>query len=670
VRGRVGVIVGVALLVIAAAPASAAAGDVVWSHSNHSNAVQAVDTDGSVVVSGASGGVEAVAVSDGSSEWSKSTGAADLEAVGGTVAVAEDSAADVVALDAQTGTQQWSNSLYSGESSAVGANATYVASGGEGGTDDNPVYLVDAATGNEVWSHTHHGGSSIGGVAIGGDAVVSFDTTDTVVAADPSDGSERWSSSALSNVNGITVSDDGATVYASDGQDLVALDIADGSERWRETIADSTITDVATNGSTVVASVDNGNLVAYNVSERRTEFTPSDGGNAKAAAVDQTHWYAGYSGGSVVAFDSDFSGTLVIRDEQNPDEIVADSTDISLEAVDGSAVTTTTVSDGTADLTALGNDPLIARADPDGWDKRSVIVADNTTTATVYVLNSSATTSTVTFELNDKTGRYGTSESRLYISRGLTRSGTTTYREVNSEEFEADGTITIDLERGADYRLRVENTDGDSRVLGGFSAQSDQRAVLEIGQFSFDVNSSARGYEWDARIENVSTNNGPRDKLVFEYADPSEATGTLDVVVYERDNESNEILNKTYTDLGSTRFTKQLSAQDRNKTWVAYINGTRGGQTISGQQIIGQTRLAPDVPLDPFYQQLVAVLILFTLAGVFGGVRAEAGAIVVAMTAGVLFYMSWLPNTVSAGMIVVALFVAVLYRIRSTPQPG
>jgi hypothetical protein len=665
VRGRVGVIVGVALLVIAAAPASAAAGDVVWSHSNHSSNVQAIDSSGTVVFSGAPSGVQAVAASDGSSEWSNSLGAVDLAESNGTVAVAEDGTTDVVALDAATGTQQWTHSFHGASSSAVGANEKYVASG----EDDLKVVVVDAATGNKLNSHTQHSQEVVTEVVVANETVISLADSGVVKAVDATGGSLEWDTTVSGGRTDIATSDNGDTLYLAVGQDIVARDVADGSQRWRATVADSSITDVAVNGTTVVATVDNGNVVAFNASDQQTILKTSDGSNAGAAAVDGSHWYGSY-GERVVAFSPDFNNTLVIRDEQNPTQLVTDTTDITLQAVDGDAVYKTTTSNGVADLAALDTEPLIARADPDGWGKRSVIVDDNTTTATVYVLNSSATTSTVTFELDDKTGRYGTSESRLYISRALTRSGTTTYREVNSDEFEADGTVTINLERGSDYRLRVENTDGDSRVLGGFSAQSDQRAVLKIGQFSFDVNSSARGYEWDARIENVSTNTGARDKLVFEYADPSNATETLDVVVYERDNESNEILNKTYTDLGSTRFTKQLSAQDRNKTWVAYINGTRGGQTISGQQIIGQTRLAPDVPLDPFYQQLVAVLILFTLAGVFGGVRAEAGAIVVAMTAGVLFYMSWLPNTVSAGMIVVALFVAVLYRIRSTPQPG
>jgi len=86
--------------------------------------------------------------------------------------------------------------------------------------------------------------------------------------------------------------------------------------------------------------------------------------------------------------------------------------------------------------------------------------------------------------------------------------------------------------------------------------------------------------------------------------------------------------------------------------------------------LIGETQLDPGIPLDPFYQQVFSVILLFVLAGVFGGVRAEAGAIVVAMTAGALYYMEWLPSDITAGMIIVGLFVAVLYRVRSTSRGG
>jgi hypothetical protein len=50
------------------------------------------------------------------------------------------------------------------------------------------------------------------------------------------------------------------------------------------------------------------------------------------------------------------------------------------------------------------------------------------------------------------------------------------------------------------------------------------------------------------------------------------------------------------------------------------------------------------------------------MAGFFGGVRSEIGALVIPLVAGVLWYLGWLPVWVGGGAIVFAIALGVMRR--------
>jgi outer membrane protein assembly factor BamB len=269
------------------------------------------------------------------------------------------------------------------------------------------------------------------------------------------------------------------------------------------------------------------------------------------------------------------------------------------------------------------------------------------------------------FELDDRTGRYPPSNTTLAIKRDMDGDGQVDL--IHRESFGAANRVGANVKQDREYQLIIENDDGDTRRLGAWTAIGESLVQLEVRAFDFNIPEQGAGWASQASLEETDN-----DTEVFrwQFSDPSENTSRLEVAIYERDNRSNGLLNQTYSDLGNVSYTQQLTGNQTGKAWVVELDGTRNGETFTSREIVGETDLSPGIPLDPFYQEMFAVLLLLVLAGVFGGIRAETGAIIVPMTAGVLFWMGWLPGVVTASAIAAALFIAVLYRIRSTPQPG
>jgi len=368
---------------------------------------------------------------------------------------------------------------------------------------------------------------------------------------------------------------------------------------------------------------------------------------------------------------------IEVRKENSPDQLV-DNRTVSVEFYDegSDTVYTRETSDGTIDREGLPADTtLIVSTEASGYANRQFIIDSLSEQSTIYLLNTSEVdTNEITFTLTDRTGQYPPESTELFIKKPITRNNTTTYQTVAADTFGVNGYTTI-LESGQRYRLSVRNQDGDVRVLDRYTPTVDEIVELTVGDFEFEYDGEGRSYQWNAAMDTTTvTVNGEdqqRDQATFEYSDPYGLTETLEVDIYEKGNQSNVLLDEEYESLGNISYTQTLSENNTGKTWVVAINGTRDGAQVEGQTLIGGNDLQPGIPLDPWWKEVLSVFALFVLAGVFGGVRAEAGAIVVALAAGVMYYMGWLPGDITAGMIIVALFVAVAYRwVSANPGPG
>lgn len=367
---------------------------------------------------------------------------------------------------------------------------------------------------------------------------------------------------------------------------------------------------------------------------------------------------------------------IEIRKENSPSELVTGN-EVTLEFYDeeDDTVYTRTTTDGTVDREGLPADTtLVISTEADGYADRQFIIDSLSSQSTIYLLNTTeVNTHEITFTLTDRTGQFPAESTELFIRKPIAVNNTTTYQVIAADTFGVNGYTTI-LESGQRYRLSVRNEDGDVRVLDRYTPTQDEIVELTVGEFDFNYEGEDNTYKWDAGIETVTVTEGgeevDRDKITFEYGDPYGQTDELDVDIYERGNESNVLLDETYSNIGNVSYSQTLDENNTGNTWVVEIDGTRDGENVTGRMIVGGNNLSPGIPLDPFWKSVLSVFGLIVLAGIFGGIRAEIGAIVVSLAAGVMYYMAWLPGDISAAMIIVALFVAVLYRLRSVSRMG
>lgn len=352
--------------------------------------------------------------------------------------------------------------------------------------------------------------------------------------------------------------------------------------------------------------------------------------------------------------------TLYIRNESNGDQLVKNAT-VEVQFIADDQVVTKNTTDGKINMTNLPvTEGLIARTTADGWHSRTVIIDSIFQQDSVYLLNKTNVSSVETrFEIEDRTGNFNEEESELIVLRAIERNGTTEFRRVVSDEFGVAG-ITTDLEEDR-YRIKIRNQDGDTRVLGWYTATVSETVTLEIGQLEFNAGGD-ESYQWDASYHNQSG-----QRVTFNFSDPQELTGDIKLKIYERGNESNNtIYDQTLTGPhGNVSVSQPITDAQNDTTWVVEWSAPRDNESIGGSRIVGPRRGLIG-GLDDIWKHTISVGLLFVIGGLFGGVRAELGAVIIVLFAGILWYIRWLPPEVGAGVLLLGLVVAVLYKTATT----
>jgi outer membrane protein assembly factor BamB len=304
---RVLVIVGLAVLVASAPPAAAAAGDELWSHSNHSGNVQDVEATGQYVVSGGYGSnIVDARDHSGTQQWqhSRLSGVQGVGVGGGFVAVINDSGAVDVA-DISDGSQVSTYSV-----SGIGRDIVVDESIVAAGTTDNKIKAVDPNTGDELWTTTEPG-SSAQGVALTGEYVIAGTQGAELYAFDRSDGSLVWSNTSAFGFGEITdVAASGETLaVVGEGPDggnaVAAFNANSGDRRWVATPHSDTPIGVDIDGRTVVSGGFDDEVVVSDPTTGRERFRhPLHADAILGAAVQGTLLASGDTNGNVIAAEN------------------------------------------------------------------------------------------------------------------------------------------------------------------------------------------------------------------------------------------------------------------------------------------------------------------------------------------------------------------------------
>jgi len=142
----------------------------------------------------------------------------------------------------------------------------------------------------------------------------------------------------------------------------------------------------------------------------------------------------------------------------------------NIEAID--------VVNGTADMEGLDvGASFIAVANADGYANRRIFVDSLIQTQEIYLLNESADSVAVEYELEDFSGNYPQAETVMVIEKNINGEWT----PIQGDFFGATGKFEAQLLRDTRHRMRVVNVEtGDERVVGAFTPQTSATETVTI----------------------------------------------------------------------------------------------------------------------------------------------------------------------------------------------
>jgi hypothetical protein len=197
--------------------------------------------------------------------------------------------------------------------------------------------------------------------------------------------------------------------------------------------------------------------------------------------------------------------------------------------------------------------PLVAVAEAPGLFGRRIVL-DDLTGDTLFLLDDAKAENQVVvqeFEIRDNTGRFSGPDTQFSIKRSVALPGEKNdipLRVLASDILGADSRFGIALETDTRYRIQVENGDGDVRDLGPHFVTSEGVVVVEIGEIQFERED--RTTFSAGASATVTGDNGdglPITEVKFSYSDPANLTTRVDVRIYNRSNESEVIVDQTFT---------------------------------------------------------------------------------------------------------------------------
>jgi hypothetical protein len=473
------------------------------------------------------------------------------------------------------------------------------------------------------------------------------------------------------NSDGVLVVED-----APNSEHTVELVESDGDPTFDDDSAKPTgtqsgdVSELAINVTDADFPEDTVNVTFFLSGEKVGTDTLEDAGRANVTlsnSVDSGQWYAVAEdkyGQTTESLTYEFKGPdkVYFYNESNPSELL-DNTTIEATIYQGDNVYNRTTNDGTFNLSGLPSDEeLVMVAEADGYYTRHIIIDSIAEQQDVYLLPDTNVSSVeVRFKIEDKTGAFDAETTDVIVKKPITRNGDTTYETVAADQAGVAGFTTY-LEEDVRYRLVVRNDDGDSRVLGTYTASVSETVTLTIGQLEFGAGGGDDAYQWDAAHENKSTG----EAVKFEFNDPVNESKDLDLRIYERGNESNVIHDGNYDGpFGELAVTETVPSEFQGATWVVEWSAQYQDERITGKAVVGPNAGDFGMPLDSTWKHVASVGIIIVAAGFFGGVQSTLGVGAIAVLGGFFWWIRWLPEGIGAGAVVLALAVAAFAAART-----
>jgi hypothetical protein len=367
---------------------------------------------------------------------------------------------------------------------------------------------------------------------------------------------------------------------------------------------------------------------------------------------------------------------LQVRNEAKPSELIDGNATLRARLFPGGGeVVQREVTNGTVSLDGLPLDERIvitvreANAD---FTYRRILIESAIQTSEIYLLPTNEPSAEVRFQIQDETGRFDSQDTRFFVEKPINRdfdndgSNETQYQVISGDRVGADAefpTILVDSER---YRLRVENTEGEQRVLGSYTVQGATVTTVPIGevQFTADVDSQP-ALETSLRDAPESASYDHEVRLV--YLDPAGNTSEIDVAITNESGgtirpESTEQLNGTDSAYVETYPITDPNWNPETNTATVSVTAERGFDQLTFEQTLGDL---PDVlgdgAIDTQVMELIGIVSIVAVVGLVVIASPQLAALIGPGYAGLLTLIGIVPIPMPA--VVLAGLVGVMINV-------
>ena len=321
---------------------------------------------------------------------------------------------------------------------------------------------------------------------------------------------------------------------------------------------------------------------------------------------------------------------LYIRSETDTSNLVTSSSNLTLRFFGGNEIVEKSTPNGVVNMTGLpGTEEVIVVARADGYYSRRVVLESLFEQQSIYLLEENETAVFNEFVVTDRTGRFSDNQTVLTIEKGIAQNNSTTWKTLAGDYLGGGGTFALYLEADARYRIFIMNGDAESRNLGPHVAAADGAVPITVGEIEW-VAPSGDTYKYEARIDEEGV-------LRVNYADASNETDSLSIVIHERGNESNVLLSDTASDPNEYSVYHTLGGNETETVYQVELTAVRDGENLELIDVVGGVG-SLSVPIDSRWLSLGSLLLVVAIAALVPSALSRVGAVgVVAVATG----LSW-----------------------------
>ncbi|WP_128478091.1 hypothetical protein [Halorussus pelagicus] len=397
-------------------------------------------------------------------------------------------------------------------------------------------------------------------------------------------------------------------------------------------------------GKTQGDSVD-ASLILDGVEEATTTLASNGTASVSVSNVSggthSYHWILTDSYGHTVSTDSlEFKSPLIlhIHDGDNRSALVTSEIDMEIIETNGDFRETRSVSDGTAVVGAVPDTQLKIRLTADEYQSRRMLINhpySRTNRHTVLLNKSDSQTFQQCFEVNSQSAGFEPADTWLVLESYIDGE----WRDAAGTYFGSTNYACVGVTDGEEYRLIV-NEGSKSKDLGGYTADSGfANQILQLNVRSVDVGVSA-GTPYAMSVRGSHNETTGEGTISITFASHDQSVSDLELLVYQKGNESNVVFEKTvYGTVETYAASVPIDANETDETFIVEWSATEGtNKTISGQQKVNVYRGSVETGLGPMWQKVGYGSLILLIGGLFGPISAPIGSVVTASVAGALWY--------------------------------